>query len=420
MSDSTPESSDDVEVEPVQFNPADLVDMEAEEAVHTLIRQAVDLSASDLFLLTDQRSVCLSVRRLGIVERIAVVPLIQGRHMISFIKANAGMDISEHRRPMDGRWLLELDDQRFDIRVNMIASLFGEDISLRIWDRKAGLMPLEEVGLTNREMSMLKSMLTRPSGLILVTGPTGTGKTTTLYACLQHLQNGDRKINTLEDPVEFSLDGVRQSQVMSKIGLGFSELLRNVLRQAPDIIMVGEIRDEDTADTAIRAANSGHLVLATLHAPYAVGAVQSMLALGSQPHFLSSCLLGIIAQRLVRTLCDKCCVSYDISGSPETFADIEDLLEKDEGKAIYGPTGCDACFQAGYSARTGLFELMTLNGEIRRLIATGGSAHELEEAAEQNGMVTFRRGALLKVAQGITSTEEILRDVPAEYLGLED
>ena len=263
-------------------------------------------------------------------------------------------------------------------------------------------------------------MLSRPSGLILVTGPTGTGKTTTLYACLEHLNVGSCKINTLEDPVEYSLDGVRQSQVNPKIGLDFSDLLRNVLRQAPDVIMVGEIRDDETAATAVRAANSGHLVLATLHAPVAASAVQSMLALGSHPYFLSSCLLGIVAQRLVRTLCDHCKVYYDISESPQTFEEIQPLLEPSEGKAIYGPSGCDECYGKGYDERTGIFEVMTFNQEIRRLIADSNSTSEIQDAAIRNGMIEFRRGALLKVAKGVTSTEEILRDVPAEYLGLED
>jgi type II secretory ATPase GspE/PulE/Tfp pilus assembly ATPase PilB-like protein len=184
--------------------------------------------------------------------------------------------------------------------------------------------------------------------------------------------------------------------------------------------MIGEIRDKDTVTTSVRAANSGHLVLATLHAPVASGAIHSMLALGAHPYFLSGCLLGVVAQRLVRTLCPNCRVEYDISESPQTFQEIESLLEPGEGKAIYGPGGCDECFQVGYSARTGLFEIMTVNQGIRRLVARAASSQEIEEAAIRAGLVIFRRGALLKVARGVTSTEEILRDVPAEHLGLED
>ena len=184
--------------------------------------------------------------------------------------------------------------------------------------------------------------------------------------------------------------------------------------------MIGEVRDEETVDAAIRAANSGHLVLATLHAPVASAAVQSMLALGSHPFFLSSCLLGVIAQRLIRTLCPECRMEFDMTGAPQTFAPVRDMLESDEGHAIYGAGSCDQCHNIGYSGRTGLFEILTLNNQIRRLLADARPTEEIEQAAIRNGMVEFRRGALLKVAKGVTSTEELLRSVPAEYLGVED
>jgi type II secretory ATPase GspE/PulE/Tfp pilus assembly ATPase PilB-like protein len=332
----------------------------------------------------------------------------------------AGMDIANQRRPGEGRWLYEQSGKRLDLRVSCMATLFGEDMSLRIWDRDAGFRQLHELGLTPGDLDKVTSLLSRPSGLILVTGPTGAGKTTTLYSCLQYLNNGERKINTLEDPIEYALEGIRQSQVRPKIGVDFPELLRNVLRQAPDVIMIGEVRDEETAVAAVRAANSGHLVLATLHAPVAASAVQSMLVLGSQPFFLSACLLGVIAQRLIRTLCPECRMCFDLSEAPQTFAEIKDLLEPDEGQAIYGPVGCEKCHHVGYAARTGLFEIMTLNQEIRKLLGESRPAEDIEEAAIRYGMIEFRRGALLKVAQGTTSTEEILRDVPAEFLGLED
>ena len=403
-----------------QFKVTDLVNMDAEDAVNALLLRATDLRASDLFLLTDERFVTVAVRRLGTVEKLAVVSSDHGRQMIGHIKANSGMNITERRRPTDGRWIHEVGDGKLDLRINSTPTLYGEDMTMRIWNHNAGLLGLDEIGMSRNEYNKLLFMLGHPSGLILVTGPTGTGKTTTLYACLQFLNDGARKINTLEDPVEYALDGVRQSQIHPKVGLDFPELLRNVLRQAPDVIMIGEIRDEETAATAVRAANSGHLVLATLHAPTASGAVHSMLALGAQPYFLSGCLLGVVAQRLVRTLCVKCRLEYDISESPGTFEEIESLLQPGQGKAIYGPGGCEECFQVGYSGRSGLFEIMPVNQEIRRLIARSTSSEEIEQAGTKAGLVLFRRGALLKVAQGITSTEEILRDVPADQLGLED
>jgi len=401
------------------FDPAALADMDAETAVNAVIAQAAELSASDLYFLTDEKSLSIGVRRLGTVQQIAYVSREQGRQLISVIKAMSGMDIADQRRPSEGRWLYEQSGCRLDLRVSCMGTLFGEDMSLRIWDRDTGFRQLDELGLTPGDLDKMKNLLTRPSGLVLVTGPTGAGKTTTLYTCLQHLNDGERKINTLEDPIEYALDGIRQSQVRPKIGIDFPELLRNVLRQAPDIIMIGEVRDEETAVAAVRAANSGHLVLATLHAPVAASAVQSMLVLGTQPVFLSACLLGVVAQRLIRTLCPECRMCFDISEAPQTFAEINELLEPEEGKAIYGPVGCEKCHHLGYSGRTGLFEVMTLNQEIRKLLADSRPA-DIEEAAIRNGMVEFRRGALLKVAQGATSTEEILRDVPAEFLGLED
>jgi type II secretory ATPase GspE/PulE/Tfp pilus assembly ATPase PilB-like protein len=405
-------------VEP--FRVTDLVTMTTESAVTALLDKAATMRSSDLFFLSEDRYVTIAVRRLGTMERLAVVGTDQGRQMMMHVKANADMDISERRRPADGRWIQLVGSRKLDMRINCVPTLHGEDMTIRIWDHSLGLFSMDELGMSRTDLHKLQYMLSHPSGLILVTGPTGTGKTTTLYACLKHLNDGAHKINTLEDPIEFALEGVRQSQINTRLGLDFPELLRNILRQAPDIIMIGEIRDKDTVATAVRAANSGHLVLATLHAPTASGAIHSMLALGAHPYFLSGCLLGVVAQRLVRTLCTKCRVRYDISESPQTFQEIESLLGPDEGKAIFGPGGCDECLNLGYAGRTGLFEIMTVSQEIRRLVARGASSAEIEEAAVRAGLVIFRQGALLKVARGVTSTEEILRDVPAEHLGLED
>jgi type II secretory ATPase GspE/PulE/Tfp pilus assembly ATPase PilB-like protein len=394
--------------------------MPAETAVAALLDQSAQMKASDLFFLAEERFTTIAVRRLGMMEKLAVVSSDLGRQMITHIKANADMDISERRRPTDGRWIQQNEDRVLDLRINVIPTLYGEDMTIRIWDHSLGLMTLDELGMSRSDLTKLTHIINSPSGLALVTGPTGTGKTTTLYACLQDLNTGICKINTLEDPIEFALGGVRQSQINIRVGLDYPELLRSVLRHAPDVIMIGEIRDEDTVSTAVRAANSGHLVLATLHAPTAAGAIHSMLAHGANPYFMSSCLLGVVAQRLIRTLCPHCRVRYDMSESPQTFREIESLLEPGEETAIYGPGGCDQCFQVGYLGRTGLFEVMTINQEIRRLVGRSATSHELEEAAVRAGLVVFRRGALLKVARGITTTEEILRDVPAEHLGLED
>jgi type II secretory ATPase GspE/PulE/Tfp pilus assembly ATPase PilB-like protein len=406
--------------EPVDFAPVELTELQPQEAVDYIIREALHRKASDIYLMSEESQLNIALRRMGSVEKLASVPREMGRHVLNLIKANAGMDIAERRRPLDGRLIYDEGEMKVDLRINCIPTLFGEDLTCRLLDRSTKLLSLDQLGMTRNEVSHLRAILGSPSGLILVTGPTGTGKTTTLYAALQHLNDGTRKLNTLEDPVEYAVPGIRQSQVHPKIGVDFPELLRNVLRQAPDVIMIGEIRDEETASTAVRAANSGHLVLATLHAPVASGAIQSMLSLGVHPYFLASGLLGVVAQRLLRVLCQECRQEFDISLSPATFEEIKDLLEPNQGQSIFGPGGCEKCYGMGYASRTGLFEVMTFNYEIRLLVSHGRPAKEIEQRAIQAGMIEFRRGALLKVAQGVTSTEEMLRCVPTEHLGLED
>lgn len=401
------------------FPTSAIADLDPAEALEVIVRYALESHASDLFLLSDEHDLKLAVRRLGTIQQLAVIPKDQGRQLQNYVKATAGIDIAERRKPSEGRLIYETLNRHVDLRLNFIPTLHGEDMTARLLDREFGLRQIDQLGLSRHEISSLTAILNSPSGLILVTGPTGTGKTTTLYACIQYLNNGARKINTIEDPIEYSVGGVRQSQTNLRIGIDFSELLRNILRQSPDVVMIGEIRDEETAHTAVRAANSGHLVLATLHAPVAAGAVASMLALGANRFFLASCLLGVVAQRLVRVLCPDCRVAYDITESPETFADIRSLLEPGLGNFIYGPSGCEKCYRQGYSSRAGVFEIMTFNQSMRHMITQGCSSEELQTKAVEHGMVEFRRAAMLKVAQGVTSTEEVLNEVPAAYLGLE-
>lgn len=402
-----------------EIAPGPLNHLEPHEVADQLVRQAVRLQASDLFILSDEASASASLRVMGQIEQAVVMSRDQGRHLINFFKTSAGIDIAERRRPQEGRWIIDAEGERVDLRINVVPTLFGEDVAIRILNHRIGLRPLDSLGMTRSDYNRLTGLLASPSGLVLVTGPTGTGKTTTQYACLSHLNTGRRKINTIEDPIEYAIGGVRQSQVNPKLGVDFPDLLKNILRQAPDVIMIGEVRDEETAATAVRAANSGHLVLATLHSPVAAGAVQSLRALGANPYFVSSCLLGIVAQRLVRVLCEKCRVAYDIRESPQTFEDIRSIMEPGLGDFLYGVGGCDACRRQGYVGRTGVFEVMTFNPGLRRIILHDCSAEEIQEEAIRHGMVEFRRAAMLKVAQGITTTEEVLRELPAEYLGLE-
>jgi type II secretory ATPase GspE/PulE/Tfp pilus assembly ATPase PilB-like protein len=396
-------------------------DLGPEEAVGRLVDHAAQLKVSDLFFNTNENHVAVSGRHLGLLRLISIMPPEFGKRCMAHIKAMAGMDVAEKRRPLDGRWIHEVKGaDKIDLRISTIPTLYGEDFTLRLLARNSQLILLENLGLVRRDYNQLLSLLNSPSGLILVTGPTGAGKTTTLYACLNYLNNGERKINTIEDPIEYAVDGIRQSQINVRLEVDFPDLLRSVLRQAPDVIMVGEIRDPITAKTAVQAASSGHLVLATLHAPVAAGAIQSMLGLDVHPHFLSSSLRGVIAQRLIRTLCPDCRISFDLSMAPNTFDDVKQWLEPGQGQQLFVSTGCPKCLMTGYTGRTGVFEVLTVNSEIRKVIFQRGTTQMIRQKAVEEGMIEFKQSALLKVALGQTSAEEVLRAVPSEYLGLEE
>jgi type II secretory ATPase GspE/PulE/Tfp pilus assembly ATPase PilB-like protein len=393
-----------------------------EHAADTLLLHAAKLDVSDLFLCSNEQHVLVQVRHLGIVRPLAVLPSELGKRIITLMKTRALLDLAERRRPQEGRWILHADGEggasaaTYDLRVSVIPTAFGEDCAIRMFDRTNKLYTIDNLGMTRQQRQILMSAIDAPGGLILLTGPTGSGKTATLYSCLQRLNNGKRKINTIEDPIEYTVEGVRQSQVNPVIGLGFSELLRSVLRQSPDIIMLGEIRDAETATIAIRAANSGHLVLATIHATAAAGAIQSMRALGVHPHFLATALRCIVAQRLVRTLCPQCKIHIDIADAPHTFSDIAHLLAPGDGKLLWTSQGCKACHMTGFDARTGVFELMPISRELRHLISENHPVRDIRSQATKEQMLEFRHAALLKVAHGETSTEEVFRAIPTEHL----
>ncbi len=398
----------------------DVTNLPPEKAVSDLIEHAARIGVSDLFLCTNENHVAVAGRHLGILRPISFLALDQGRRCMAHIKALAGLDVAEKRRPLDGRWFHQgSGTSPLDLRINSMPTLHGEDFTLRLLDRDTRLLDINHLGLLRHDHNQLLALLNNPSGLILVTGPTGSGKTTTLYACLRSSHNGTRKINTIEDPIEYAVEGIRQSQVNTRLDVGFPELLRSVLRQAPDVIMVGEVRDPVTAETAVRAANSGHLVLATLHAPIAAGAIPSMINLGVHPHFLTSSLLGVVSQRLLRTLCQECRVRIDLSDSPNTFDEVRRFLAPGEGNDLYGPLGCAGCRQLGFSGRTAVFEVLTVTPSIRRLILERQPLQIIGPKAIEEGLIPFRLSALIKVARGETSIEEVFRAVPTEYLGLD-
>jgi type II secretory ATPase GspE/PulE/Tfp pilus assembly ATPase PilB-like protein len=414
----------------------DVSKLPIDQAVATLVNRAVRMGASDLFFVTNEQHVAVHVRHLGIMRLLSVVSPETGRRYLAHIKAMAGMDLGgAARRPMDGRWIYEADDSdddgdtgpeessagvtdgaSVDLRISVIPTLHGEDFAIRLLGRGLAAHRLDQLGMTRDQLSDFSAMIESPGGLIVLTGPTGSGKTATLYASLMRLNNGRRKINTIEDPIEYSVDGLRQSQVNPAIGVGFAELLRGALRQSPDVVMIGEIRDEETARTAVHAANSGILVFATVHAPAASNAVQSLRSLGVHNHFLGASLRGVLSQRLLRTLCTSCKTTFDVTDAPHTFDAVRPMLAASEGNALYAARGCNACNGTGYAGRTGVFEVMPVGRAIRDLISDGAPTRDIRTVAVREGMLEFRQAALLKVAHGETSTEEMFRVIPTEVL----
>lgn len=408
---------------PVSSKPLmiDVSKLPPEKAITRLIDHAVDMGASDLFLLSNEQHVAAMVRHLGIIMPISIESSDSGKRILTHLRNMAGMDLNDRRRPADGRWIYKSDEgSSVDLRINTVPTMYGEDMAIRLLVRNQALLNLEKIGLEPSQLMEYRQMVTGPGGLVLITGPTGSGKTSTLYATLMMLNDGKKKINTIEDPIEYAVDGLRQSQVNVHIEMGFAEMLRSILRQSPDVIMIGEIRDEETARVAVHAANSGILVLATLHAPTAAAGIQSMRAYNVPNHFLSVALRGIVSQRLVRTLDPDNRNEFDISGAPETFEEVAKYLGPNEGKKLYAPKPAESNQMTGYTGRAGVFEVMPMTREIRSMIAEGRTAREIRDKAIASGMLEFRHAALLKVAHGVTSTEEVFRVIPTEVLLLDE
>lgn len=391
---------------------AELAGQPASVAVGRVIRHALKVGASDVFLASTDEGVVVSLRRLGRVEHVGRLPPQHGLRCVTFVRTMAHMKLEENRRPQDGLWEFSADAQRrISLRVSTIPTMYGHSVAIRLLDLYGARRGLENLGLAGPQRETLVDLLASPGGLILVTGPTGSGKTTTLYACLEYLNDGTRKIHTLEDPVEYVLPGLYQTQVPDFSGAGFFELLRGVMRQNPDVIMIGEVRDPVTAETAVRAANSGQLVFATLHASVCATAVHNMLGYGVKAEFLASALSAIVGQRLVRVLAGGARRKPDPTARPDTFVDVRPWLGERHPATAYvpaNPRGTDG----GFVGQTGVYEVLRVTPAIRRLILDQAPADVIAGRALEEGMLDFRRAGLLQVAGGITSLGELRRCVP--------
>ena len=390
--------------------PRDLLDLIDEAPIikllNSLLFEAVKEKASDIHIEPYERHVSVRFRKDGILYSMLSPPKIVQEALISRVKILAGLDIAEKRLPQDGRIRLLVAGKDVDVRVSIVPTSFGERVVLRLLDRLGGLVGLPEAGLAPKLVKELKGLLARNSGIVLVTGPTGTGKTTTLYACLNSINSDERNIITIEDPVEYQIEGVGQIQVNPKIDLDFANGLRSILRQDPDVIMIGEIRDADTANIAIQASLTGHLVLSTLHTNDAPSAVARLVDMGIETFLISSSLSAVIAQRLVRVLCKKCKEAYE-PGTEELK-----LFEVNMSEApplLYRSIGCEECFHTGYAERTGIFEFMRVEKAMKGLLLKNPDATTIREHALKVGMQSLRQDGLNKVIAGITSLDEVIR-----------
>jgi len=370
--------------------------------VNTILGQAVESGASDVHVEPFESETRVRYRIDGVLFDMLTFPKHLHPPVSSRIKIMSGMDIAEKRHPQDGRILLRAAGRRIDIRVSSLPAIYGEKLVMRLLDQATAMVGLEKLGLDPEEKVVLDKIIEVPYGIILVTGPTGSGKSTTLYSILQTLNSYDVNITTVEDPVEYTITGVNQVQINEKAGLTFDTVLRSILRQDPDIILVGEMRDTETAQLAVRAALTGHLVLSTLHTNDAPSSIIRMVDMGIPPFLVSSSVVAVIAQRLVRKLCPSCKVPYEL---PQ---DVAESLGLDGFTTVYKPVGCDECRGTGYRGRTAIFEIMPMTEEIRRAVMTGATSDDLRAMAIRQGMRTLRVSGAKKVKDGITSADEVL------------
>jgi type II secretory ATPase GspE/PulE/Tfp pilus assembly ATPase PilB-like protein len=372
--------------------------------VNVMLHDALKAGASDVHVESTTDGLRVRVRLDGVLRDVSMVGQAHRSGIISRIKLLAGLDIAERRLPQDGRARLTLADRDVDLRVSTLPSLHGESAVVRLLDHSGQARTLADLGLPAALDARVDRLIRRPTGLVLVTGPTGSGKTTTLYAALGRINAPGIKVLTVEDPVEYRLAGVTQIAVNRRAGLSFPNALRSMLRHDPDIIMVGEMRDRETADIAVQAALTGHLVFSTLHTNDAVGGVTRLVEMGVEPYLVSATVEGILAQRLVRVLCDACAESYQ-----PTTAELATRPPRVGGHGWKRARGCDSCSGSGYRGRRGIYELFVPSERIRARVAQGATLDELRGMARDDGLVTLREAAWQAASEGVTSIAEVLR-----------
>ena len=381
-------------------------DLPVVKFVNLLLLDAVERRASDIHIEPAKGKATVRIRIDGILHNITPPPKAMHSAIISRVKILSNLDIAERRLPQDGRCAVKIGDREVDIRVSTFPTLYGEKLVMRLLDKEKIFLGLEELGLIPDELSKLEKVLKRPYGMVLETGPTGCGKTTTLYAGLRHINSPEKNIVTIEDPIEYDLTGVNQTQVKPEIGLDFARGLRAILRQDPDVILVGEIRDRETAQIAMRAALTGHLVFSTLHTNDAVGAIAQLQYFRIEPYLIGSAVDLVIAQRLIRRVCPNCREYYTLSGKVLHRLGLEDG-HKNELK-LARSRGCRQCGYTGYFGRTAIFQFFEINSRVKRLIFEGANIHVLRAEATRQGMRTLRESAIEKLRQGVTTVEEVL------------
>ncbi|MBU4562154.1 type II secretion system ATPase GspE [bacterium] len=379
------------------------------QLVNILIVQGVKDRASDIHIEPNEKGLLIRFRVDGMLHDIRTLPNTIKSAVISRIKILAKMDIAERRLPQDGRFQVKFGTREVDLRVSTIPTVFGEKVVLRLLDKSKGLIKLEQLGFIPEQLEEFKSIITKSYGIILLTGPTGSGKTTTLYAALNEVNSKDKNIITVEDPVEYKLNRINQIQIKPKINLTFANTLRSILRQDPDVIMVGEIRDIETAQIAVQAALTGHLVFSTLHTNDAASALTRLIDMDVETFLISSSVIAVIAQRLVRVICEKCKEEYIPGKDVLNGLNIKANPNGDGKVKLYRGTGCCFCKNTGYFGRTSIYEIIVLDEEIRALIVSKASSNIIKDTAIKKGMKTLKDSGLEKALQGITTIEELLR-----------